>query len=376
MYLLWVITCLWQITRGLRLGTAWPFVWAGLAAGLGFLTRPEAAVAAAAGLGILWLARARGSFMASWSKTLACTVCLLGAMGMVAAPYWIAIGRVSNKPSVGEVTETASAPRPAPGLLIAARFMEGVNGEDWTDVSPWYALWEVLDESAKTLQYVFWVPALVALFWFRRRWLRPPGIGLVVIVGLGSIFMLWRLAARSHYVSERHTLLIGVCSLVLGLLMLFEWTERLAHWRTRLEAAGARSWLLRLPRPAILLCIALAGMTVWGTARSLRPLHENRRHEREAGRWFQQHAEPGDFLIDPYGFASFYAETVPELMDRSQPPAAPKRRFLLVAPEDRDKFRCGIIAAWSKHIGLGDVVQVWPSESEPKLIMYCARLVP
>jgi hypothetical protein len=132
--------------------------------------------------------------------------------------------------------------------------------------------------------------------------------------------------------------------------------------------------LLWLPHPATIFFVGFVILTVWGVARSLRPLHENRRFEREAGEWFAQNAKPGDILVDPYGFASFYGETVPELADKSKPAVAPRRRFLLVEPEDRDKFRRSIVAQWSAGTGLGEPVRTWEGPGKPKLIVYCAKL--
>jgi len=175
-------------------------------------------------------------------------------------------------------------------------------------------------------------------------------------------------------VSERHTLVVALAGVALTLLLFQRWSDWLAKLRIRLKQAGSKSMLLWFPPPSYIFLAAFITLTVIGVARSLRPLHENRRFEREAGEWFVQHAEPGDILVDPYGFASFYAETVPELADKSKPAVAPKRRFLLVEPEDRDKFRCGIIAQWSAGSGLGEKVKSWPDAGKPKLVVYRAKL--
>jgi hypothetical protein len=368
-YLLWTALTLYGVVRGFRTGSIATFFLGGVSAGLAYLTRPEAALVILAALGILLFARFRGTLTWNWRRVGACSASFVMAAALVASPYWLAIGRLSNKPSVGEVIEGSAclecppAPQRGVGLLLAARFMEGVDGEDWSGMGPLQALWEVLDEVGKALLYVLWLPALVGLVWFRREFLTRPALALIAAVLVLNLLLLWRLAIASRYVSERHTLLIVLCASYLALLTLFRLTDWLAAtW----DGEALKDFIGRYSHR--LLIGGLGALMLWGTIRTLRPLHAGRKVHRQAAEWFVQNRQPGDVLVDPYGFARFYAEQEPEL---AKPTGVPcQRRFLLVEPADLDGLRNRIIAEATSSQSLGQPIAVWPDAEKPRLLMY------
>jgi hypothetical protein len=369
-YLLWCVTTLCLAVRGLRTGSLTGWLLAGVGAGLAYLTRPEAALVGASVLLVLLFARARGVLAQSWQQAGVRAAGFALAAALVVSPYWLAIGRISNKPSVGEVLEGAQLkPAPAasgPGLLLAARFMDGVDGKEWSGITPLRALWEVLDEASKALLYVLWLPALAGMFAFRREFFTRPGLGLIAVVLVVNLLVLWRLALASRYVSERHTLLITLCACYLAVLFLFQLAEWLQSSRARTrERIRLRQWA----RPALVAGLMI--LVAWGTLRTLRPLHSGRKAHRQAAEWFVQNSRPGDVLVDPYGFARFYAELEPEFAKPKAVP--PQRRLILIEPADRDALREGIIAdalAGFDVRDLGEPIAAWPTSGTPKLFMY------
>jgi len=370
-YLLFCVTTLCLAVRSFRTGSRTGWLLAGIAAGLAYLTRPEAALVSAAVLLVLFFAKARGILALSWRQAGVRAAAFALAAALVVSPYWLAIGRISNKPSVGEVLEGAAL-EPAPpatgsALLLAARFMDGVDGKDWSGMTPLRALWEVLDESSKALLYVLWLPALAGMFAFRRELFTRPGLGLIAVVLVANLLVLWRLAMASRYVSERHTLLIALCACYLAVVFLF----RLAEWLRSSPPLGKgerKMW----PRTALVAGLMI--LVAWGTIRTLRPLHSGRKAHRQAAEWFVQNAREGDVLVDPYGFARFYAEQEPEFAKSATTIA--QRRLLLIEPADRDGLREGIIAdalAGTDVRDLGEPISVWPANGSPKLFMYALR---
>jgi hypothetical protein len=307
-----------------------------------------------------------------------CGACLGLAGIAVAAPYWLTIGRLSAKPSVNEVLSTqARTWEGSPYLLanigpvFASRFTSGVDGFEWADVSLWFALIEVLDEICKGFHFVLWVPALWSVFWFRRRIFAQPHLALLFLLALLHFLLVWRLAVVNRYVSERHTLMIVLCGCLAGLAAVFEGVAWLASRPpAQLDTAPRRPWWHNL-QPQKMLIFSLLFLAAWGTLRTLRPLHPHRAGHKEAGLWLAAHAQPGDRLIDPYGWATFYAGRTPGL---AKTPAAKRSRnktcYIVVEPKDRDTTRLQVIRNASAETGLGEPVFAWPRGRTPETVLY------
>jgi hypothetical protein len=56
--------------------------------------------------------------------------------------------------------------------------------------------------------------------------------------------------------------------------------------------------------------LLLFGFTGMGLARTMRPLHNNRAGQHEAGKWLATHTEPADVIVDDHSWAHFYAGRV------------------------------------------------------------------
>lgn len=381
LFLLTSATALLAAVAGLERRNSRAFLAAGLCGGLAYLTRPEAAVVLVlAGLLVLTL-QLRPAWRMPWPKALACWGGLTAAV-IVALPYWLTIGGLSNKPSsleffkpIQESLTWHQPDRDGNSCLLASRFTDGVDGRRFGQVGPLYALYEVLDEISKAFNYCVWLPLVLGLPWYGRRLVRSPGLLLVALMILTQLLILWLVAYRVRYVSERHTLLLVLCGCILSMATLFHWVESLPRWWQAGPLARWFAGLNRVMEPirlrkameaAFVLAIA-AGLT-----QTLKIPHQHRVGHKLAGLWLQQNMQPGDKLIDPYGWASFYAgQFLPRAEDEpSAQPAPTRRRFVVVDPADQDLHRRRTIDDELARIAPAKVVFAWPEEHDPHLLVH------
>lgn len=327
-YLLLTVTALWAALRGLDTKHLRWFLLAGVFGGLAYLTRPEGVLVPLCTVLALLGLRSWGWWQASWAKTGACLASLGVAALLVIAPYCCTIGRLSPKRTFRDMVHQSATTRPSPGrgMLLASRFQPGVNGASDYEVDWGFVIREVGRELLKGFHYVVWLPAFIGVWLLARRVKRVPHdapLVLVLMLFVANLFVLFWLGYRAHYVSERHTMLI----VLIGC-----WTAMLA-----LQAGAA--WLsARWPRwqgrTLQLQGFAVALLVGFGLIQSLRGLHEHRLGHRLAGEWLAPQLRPGDQLVDPYGWVSFYAGR------RSPPPPAGTpasgRLFLVLEPGEKD----------------------------------------
>lgn len=381
LFLLTSVTALLAAVVGLERRHPGAFLAAGICGGLAYLTRPEAVVVLIlAGLLVLTL-QLRPAWRMPWSKALACWSGLAAAV-LVVLPYWLTIGGLSNKPSSLEffkpIQDSLTWHQPntdGNSCLLASRFTDGVDGRRFDQVGPFYALYEVLDEIAKAFNYCVWLPVVLGLPWYGRRLIRSPGLLLLALTILTQLLILWLLAYRVRYISERHTLLLVLCGCVFSMATLFLWAESLPRWWQAGPLSRGLARLNRLLEPirlrkameaAFVLAIA-AGLT-----QTLKIPHQHRVGHKLAGLWLQQNMQPGDKLIDPYGWAAFYAgQFLPRGdHDASGEPAPTRRRFVIVDPADQDLHRRRTLDEELARIAPAKVVFAWPEEHDPQLLIH------
>jgi hypothetical protein len=109
------------------------------------------------------------------------------------------------------------------------------------------------------------------------------------------------------YLSDRHTLLIVLAGSYFAVAAMDRLAQTsaglLARWRPALACtswADGRRWSL-----VVLLAAILSPLP-----RTLERLHAERTGFRAAGYWLAEHALPGDFVLDPYCWAHYYAGRV------------------------------------------------------------------
>ncbi|MCE9563759.1 MAG: glycosyltransferase family 39 protein [Planctomycetes bacterium] len=283
------------------------FVLCGLATGACYLVRPEGLlVGVAVGLVI-----AAAGITRSWPRDVALgrLTALCVGVAMVALPYMVLIGKLTNKTSPSVILQAWDTPPPpiwkgqpgarAPGgatPLFAAwwdpKVDEGKNRVVW-------AIGAVWGEMIKALHYVVGSLMLIAIFAHRRRLFVPDwGLWVMIVLCLLTLTMLVYLAARVGYISERHTvLLVMLCSIfapascrpLADVLHYTPLINRLIFWPKAV--------------PGLLYCILI----VWTVPYALKPMHPHREGHKHAGRWLADHMSEKDWLQDPLAWAEWYA---------------------------------------------------------------------
>jgi hypothetical protein len=343
LFILLACTVLWLATVALRRRTVWLFALTGLAGGLAYWVRPEGAlVIAATGLVLLALQKFP-HWRQQWRKVLIQGSVLSLTALLVALPYMLIIGglTVKNTPNLlmnqqrpdadwenrlrpkppEKVEPQARASQPG-SILLAAWWGLGDKtfnklASELTDPRDlqnyklpsryWWALKAFIYEAGKGFFYVVWMPMLLGLWWRRERFLAVPGIWVGLLVCLALLGLLYRMAEKMGYLSDRHLLFVVLCGTywaVAGTLVI---GEKLALGASRLwpALAGRRwtdAWTCSL---ALLLLFVLAPLP-----RTLARLHSERTGFRSLGRWLAKNTFPGDFIEDPYCWAYYYAGRV------------------------------------------------------------------
>jgi hypothetical protein len=307
--------------RGLRGGGAGTFALAGLCSGLAYLTRPEGALVA--GLtGVVVLARqALPLWRRPWRQFLYSSAALTLGLAAVGGPFAWTIGGATTKPAANDVLHHMAA---APDSQ-AGRYTTGpVLAVWWPDDAPptqrtWWGLAALMGGLCRAFFFVYWIPTLLGLWWFRDRFRLIPGTWVMALLCLSMALLLYRVAVLMGYLSDRHTLLIVLCGSYFGMAALV----RLANL---LAGLAARGWAGRRVWSAALLAVAVLGPL----PRALERLHADRAAFRTAGYWLAAHTLPGDTVLDPYRWAYYYAGRIFTEGQPDLPASRPPRSYLVV----------------------------------------------
>jgi hypothetical protein len=345
LFLLFACAGLWLAALSLRRRSKWLFALTGLAGGLAYLTRPEGAlILGGAGLVLLGMQLSR-AWRQEWRKVLVQGATLTLTAFTVMTPYMLTIGglTVKNTPNIMINQQRPDAdwedrirPQPLhktepranatlPGSVLFAAWL-GPNDRTFeqyanniTDLRelpnykiPLYAryLWALkafVLETGKGFFYVVWIPMLVGLWWRRDRFLAVPGVWVSLFVCLALTGLLYRMAEKMGYLSDRHLLLIILCGTYWAVAGVFFLGDKLALGAGRLwPAVAGRPWMDgRAWSLGLLLLLAVAPLP-----RTLSRLHAERAGFRSLGHWLAENTLPGDYIEDPYCWAYYYAGRV------------------------------------------------------------------
>lgn len=277
----------------------------GLAAGLGYWTRPEAAVLPLVLAGVLTLrvaiehrATVAGVMprLTSWRPAAGGVVGFLVLVGS----YGLLKGELSEKLALRRGAALSSrhdAPR-----RVAHVLPTGLDDSRW-DFSPKEegdrpatrpgvasALVQIANRWAGSTAWVFTALALYA------AWRVPSGPGRWVVAAYAAAFtaVLARHVHTLGYLSDRHVLTLAVAAL--------PWSAAGALDASR-RVAARLGWpeTLRTRRRTA----AVAGLLALGLLFHARPAHASRAGHLAAGRWIAAHATPGDAVLDTRGWAAF-----------------------------------------------------------------------
>ena len=312
-FLLFAVSALALAVRALRSGSVVGFALSGLAGGLAYLTRPEGLlVPAAAGLTLLAMQMFPG-WRRPWGKVLLCGAALTIAVLVVSGPFMVLVHGITNKNTGGHLfdgappggvsapAETSGAEGVADGPLFAAWWQGGPSDLAGRYVWALQALAEVLRNA---FFFGFWVPALAGVVCFHRRLRAAPGAWMMLLVCAALAALLFRVAVRMGYLSDRHTILILACGVVWAAAALDGAGRWLASLLARAKPAIAgKRWADGRAWASCLLLVAAAGPLV----KTLEPLHGDRVGFRAAGYWLAKNVSPDAKVYDPFGWSGYYA---------------------------------------------------------------------
>lgn len=376
LFLLMAVWALYFATLGLRGRSLVPFVLAGVASGLAYLTRPEGLIIAAVTGLVLVGTQAVARWRRPWGNLLGAGAALTLATLAVGAPYVATIGGLTVKQSdirVFDKLRKLVGEAPQPDRRLAS--LGGGLGlfADWSDPNPDAHLpserrfWGVKAVANMLIRGFFWsswLPALVALWVRRDRFREVPGAWVIVLLcGMISL-SLYSVAVVVGYASDRHLLLVillGCYWAAAGVPILGAWTAKLVG-RLRPAWQGSR-WVDAALWTAGLWVVLCAGPLF----RTLETLHADRAGFRKAGYWLAEHAQSGDEITDAYAWANYYAghvftEVAPQdgLTIAPGPAHQPKVRYVVMEVSDNKHPRLLTEDREQLLAAGGRVEQSWP----------------
>lgn len=281
----------------------WLFGSVGVAAGTGYLIRPECAGVVV--FGSLWLGLElfRGNRSICRRRAIAALVLLLAGFLATAGPYIKLKGAIFPKKDVGRFAfysqriDSYEQKNQSPlGVIQTADFLPLETAK---------ALGELVENVGETLMW-FFVPALlIGMYkWFsKRKWYEPEKFLIISVIILNILLMIW-LYHKHGYMSGRHTLplvMFMIFYVPVGLQELACWFEKNFSKRAKqsLEIEkGERFWFLVLFVIGICICVP----------KLLRPIRMEKEGYRMAAEWLEENVGREDLVAVPDKRISFYAE--------------------------------------------------------------------
>jgi 4-amino-4-deoxy-L-arabinose transferase-like glycosyltransferase len=330
------------------------FLLCGAFCGLAYLTRPEGGILLASGLLVLLGLQCTARHRRAWREVAFSAFCLVAAAAIAGSPYILATRSLSNKPSVHfflgsnapnlESDNRGSAPLDLAGAsfspALATLLAFNLNTADPESVRGWKAIWGMASELVKSFHYVVWAPALLGMWWFRRRLAESPGTW-VLLVNTGILtVVLWRVAVKLSYISDRHLLVLVMFGCIVASAALWELPVYVGCWLRRHALPPATDDPLRSSVRVIAAAMTLLAMVVVGSLpKSFAVLHANRAGHHAAGVWLASHVVRGDVVQDQHCWAHYFAGCVlEELRDPVKSTAADPAptKYIVIGRRERE----------------------------------------
>lgn len=304
LFLLTAITAIWFGQRSLDCSVWYLGLFNGLLAGVciggGYLVRPDSLIVGG-GMGMLFL----GTFIARVIRKQSSAPLFLAGIGLIVgtsvlmAPYVKTIGRLTNKPTGQGIIDgsgdekktyferTSSLPNVR---LPFAAWWDAKDGDSNRMIWGSKALFA---EFSKGGHYLLPFVALIGILISRRKWFDAHTLLLLILLSM-HMGVLWYMAGKIGYVSQRHTLLSVMISAIFAasaIPILIEWGK------TKINRGAFGLWL-------IFWCLLIAGSCL---PRDFQRLHADRAGHREAGEWIRREGNIQFPVVDPFGWVEFYS---------------------------------------------------------------------
>jgi hypothetical protein len=336
-FLLLAASALLFACKGVRTAHWGWYALAGLTTGLAYLTRTEGLLLAAVTALVLLGMQISRTWRRNWWTVGRCELSLILATLLVAGPFMLLIKGVSLKPALGRMLDPskgqlgpvgpasrAGLPGVPPRPRVAAQretsaYPRSVSRNETTPrhllatIPPSlpFASW-MIDRDIRPEDRYFWsagalgtmidkgffhvltLPVVVGLWLFRRRFAQVPGLWLMLVQGIVLMALLYWLGQSNGYLGERHVLLIVMGGLYWGVAALGVLAGCLARWVGR-------------GRPATWALLLLVTVALLPLPKTLARLHAERSGFKQAGQWLARTVGPDDELLDPFGWAKYYA---------------------------------------------------------------------
>jgi hypothetical protein len=326
MFLFFAACALFFVVKGFQENQRFCFLLGGLFSGISYLVRPEGLIISIAGCLICFVQAIKKDEQLSArfiSKIFPLALLLLGTF-IVCAPFMMAIGKLTSKPTGQKILETAQEGHPQ--FLVAGVFQVPVIADWWTGNSQGgfqKILWSarvVIEAYIKGFNYIGSFYLFVGLYVALKAWTNKPEYWFLVVCLIGLNLAFYRVASVAGYLSERHAMLAlmilsGWCAMGGDSLQNFL-VEKVAH-SSKSSHWGSFSWLL------FFLVIAFG----W---KGLETLHYNREGFKQAGNWLSRATLPGDPVDDPYCWSHYHAGRVFVEGRTDLPHSNPRVRYVVV----------------------------------------------
>jgi hypothetical protein len=311
LFLLLAISALFTLIRARETGAIWRYALGGAFIGLAYLTRPEGLlVLPAAWLFLLGLQLTKDQKL-PWRQVGVRLTALTLSCALAGAPYYLATGTITRKPSAWHTIEkiaAAKAPDQAPdagGPLFASLFAANFAPSADLQEQFQHTLRALLFELGQALNYIGGIFAVWALLFCRKLLTRHIGFYLLATYFSIHAAILVKLGLKVSYVSDRHVMALVALACYLCVIgvahMCLPWT-----WWVKAGATAAPGYLFpRVVQTAaagwLLLALGIC------TGKTVTRLHANRLGNHQAGLWLAQQIQTGDIIEDDHSWSHFYA---------------------------------------------------------------------
>ena len=281
----------------------WIFGFAGLAAGAGYLIRPECAMLVVVSGLWLGLQLLLPEHTMCKGKALSALALLLVGFLAIAGPYMNLKGAVFPKKNVGQFTQTLEQ------LEVNAEnnqtISEATHTSQFTPSNIAKALDKLVENIGETLMW-FFVPALFIGMHKKfkaQKWYEPEKFFIIAIIALNIPVMIW-LYCKHGYMSDRHTLpllIIPILYVPVGLHELAIWCQKRFPRKAKSCTAinhNERFWFLVLLLIGVSIC----------TPKLFRPIRAEKQGYRAAAKWLKANTDSTAIVAVPDKRISFYAE--------------------------------------------------------------------